>query len=189
MPNRAKRRRNREAREAPAREAAELEAFLDFADEKLLMRRVFVAEAVKSRGLIALTFRPRGNTNYLDVYGGEVKTDGTSRLHGDGIVNDWVLPSVRGYRVRFIEEAALVARLDPTFTSLDVSNVWLRTADELVQPPVSLAVEGDEQRIVVSREGLARLSQTIGNTAIAVSLQYIEGQLFPTEQQALPIGV
>lgn len=178
MPTRAQRRRNREAREA----AAEREAFIaelpGLAEEKLGIRSEFVAEAIRSSGLVSLTMRPRGAANHLEVYGGAISIDKTSGLGGDTFLNYWELPDVKGFRVRFDKDSALIARLDPTFTSLDIADVWLRTSDELLVPQLSVAEEGGEEHITVTRDGLTLLAQTIGHSAVSESLRYIEGQIF-----------
>lgn len=176
---RAVRRRNQAAREAAAELAAYTAGLPDLAAEKLDMRREFVAEAVRSSGLVSVTFRPYGTANYLDVYGGKIAFDTRGAgLHGDGIVNDWHLPEIAGFRVRYDERSALVARLDHSVTALDVSNIWLRTADELLDPTISHAEEGTEEHITTTRDGLTILSQSIGHQALGDSLAYIENQIF-----------
>lgn len=178
MPTRAERRRNREAREAVAEREAFIRRLPDLAEEKLGIRSEFVAEAIRSSGLVSLTMRPRGAANHFEVRGGAISIDKDSGLSGDTVVNNWELPDVKGFRVRFDKDSALVARLAPTFTSLDVSDVWLRTSDELLVPQLSVAEEGGEEHITVTRDGLTLLAQTIGHGAISEGLRYIEGQIF-----------
>lgn len=178
MPTRAQRRRNREAREEEAKREAYIAGLPDLAEERFGMRREFVAEAVRSSGLVSLTVRPWGTPNYLDVHGGEISIGESAGLSGDTVVNNWRLPEVKGFRVRFDRGTAVVARLDPAFTALDFSNGWLKTADELLVPQLSIAEEGDEQHITITRDGLTVLGQTIGHSAVGESLRYIEHQLF-----------
>ncbi len=182
MPTRAQRRRNREGREAVERLEAYKVGLPDLAKEKLGTRREFIAEAVRSSGLISLTFRPRGTANYLDVYGGAITFDGTSRLRGDTIVNDWTLPDIKGFQVRYDKNTALVARPDHVITAIDVSDIWLRTADELFEPAISVAEQGGEEHIAVTRDGLTLLTQTIGHSVLGESLRYIERQIFNPQQ-------
>ncbi len=184
MPTRAQRRRNREARQAVAERETYKAELPSLAEEKLGIRKEFVAEAIKSSGLISLTVRPRGVANYLEVSGGAVVIDKSSGLSGDTIVNNWKLPDIKCFRVRFDKYTAQVARLDPAFTSLDVSDIWLRTADELIEPTISVAEEGSEEHITVTRDGLTLLAQTIGHNALGESLRYIEGQIFDPQPEA-----
>lgn len=183
MPTRAQRRRNQEARAAIAEQEAYIAGLPDLAEEKLGIRKEFVAEAIRSRGLVSLTMRPRGTANYVDVYGGAIDLDRPTGLRGDTIVNDWKLPKIEGFRVRFEGDSALVARLDPSFTALDVSDIWLRTSDELLQPTLSIAEQGSEEHITVTRDGLTLLTQTIGHSALGESLSYIEDQIFNPQPQ------
>ncbi len=180
MPTRAQRRRNRDLRAAIAEEEAYAARFPVIAEEELGTRREFIAEAIRSKGLVSLTFRPRGESNYIDVYGGTITTDGSTKLRGDGIVNDWAPPEIRGYRVRYDASSALICRLEPNITSIDVSDIWLRTSEELLMPHISTNEAGPEENITTTREGLVQLTRTLGHGAIAQSLSYIDEHLFET---------
>ena len=178
MPTRAQRRRNQEAREA----ADGLDAYHakspEMAGVKLGMRRDFVVEALRSRGIVSLTIRPCSQANTVDVLGGRITIDGTSKLRGDTVVNFWILPDIMGFTFRYYGDSALVSRLDHSVTAIDVPNPWLRTSDELLDPMLSVAEQGSEERVIVTREGFRVLTDSIGHQAISTGLQYVEGQIF-----------
>lgn len=179
MPTRAQRRRNQQARETAERIELHKAALPDFAETKLgTSKPGFFAEVAKSEGVASVTFRPWGRSNYVNVYGSPIDFNETLELRGDGLVSDWPLPDMQGFQVRFAPGTVMIARLEPAFGALDVSDVWLKTADELAPAPLTVAQQGSEKRIVVSREGLAHLSQNMGHQALGQSLGYIEAQLF-----------
>lgn len=176
MPTRTQRRRNQEARDVAEQAERYKNGLPNRAEEKLTMRRDFVVEAIRDSRLVSLTFQPWGQANILDIYGGNITFDGRSKLYGDTVVNNWQLPKIKGYRVQWFKDSStLVTKLSPSFSSLDVSNIWLRTVEELLNDPITLDSEED---IVVSGDGLTIIAQNLGHNAMRGSLEYINAQLF-----------
>jgi hypothetical protein len=103
----------------------------------------------------------------MDIYAGKIPQDEDPGIAGDTIVNNWLLPEIHGFRVKFDDKSAMVTRFGHPITAIDISNIWLRTTDELENPDVSVAVTGEEEGIVVTREGLSLLAQTVENEALA----------------------
>ena len=178
MPARAQRRRNQEARAATEQFEARKRAFPDLAAEKFSLRRDFIAEAIRSSGLVSMTFMPDGDSGRVDVFGGKITFDGRSSLRGDSLVNMWSLPAIRGYRISYGKTDALVTCIKPDFTAFDVSNLWLRTADDLLSPADYLAGSNGHEHLTLTRDGLTLLAGTIGHSAVSMGLSYIEQQLF-----------
>jgi hypothetical protein len=179
MPHRAQRRLNQKPEQARAALAAYLEEVPDLAEAAFGIRKEFVAEAIRSGGLVSLTMRPRGVENCLEVYGGAIALGRPIGLKGNKIVTDWKLPKIDGFKVRFNEDRALVARLDPDFTVLELYNKWLRTSDEL-KPGLSFDEKCGEQTIIVTRDGLTVLTHAVGISAVGEMLSYVEKQMFNT---------
>lgn len=164
---------------APADLGAQIAAFPVEAEAQFGIPRAFVAEAIRSRGLVGLTIRPRGEANFLRVFGGAIATDGTTSIFGDTIVNNWTLPSVTSFDVVYDADSAEADRYEAVAGSLDVSTVWLRTAEQLRAEPLVFDERGGEDYIAVTREGFARIARTSGHSAIGACLRDIESQLYP----------
>lgn len=179
-------RRAQQARDARAQAAAaELNTWKQELPERAArrfgVRADFVEEVLRSSGLVSIHFGTKDEEGAAKLYGARVKYDapaGYGGIDGDGFVNDWRLPNIRGFRLSFDHASAEVTDLPHTLTAINVMDSRIRTADELGDLRTALVHGDGQESIVVSRQGLGVLAQTIGHSALAQSFEHVDRLVF-----------